>query len=64
METHSSIPAWEIPWTEDPGSYSPWGHKESDTTEYTTPLLSHHLHDVNGRSGQREKPGPEIQFSH
>ena len=28
---HSSIFAWEIPWTEEPGGYSPWGHKESDT---------------------------------
>ena len=26
--THSSILAWKIP-----GLYSPWGHKESDTTE-------------------------------
>ena len=27
------IPAWKIPWTEKPGGlYSPWGHKESDTT--------------------------------
>ena len=26
--THSSILAWEIPWTEEPGGlYSPWGHK-------------------------------------
>ena len=33
MVTHSSILAWEIPWTEEPGGYSPWGHKESDTTE-------------------------------
>ena len=34
MATHSSILAWEIPWTEEPGGlYSPWGHKESDTTE-------------------------------
>ena len=32
MATHSSIPAWEIPWTEEPGRlYSPWGHRESDT---------------------------------
>ena len=23
----------KIPWTEDPGRYSPWGHKDSDTTE-------------------------------
>ena len=27
--THSSILAWRIPWT----VYSPWGCKESDTTE-------------------------------
>ena len=35
MATHSSIPAWKIPWTEEPGGYSPQGHKESDTTEAT-----------------------------
>ena len=33
MATHSSIPAWEIPWTKGLVSYNPWGHKESDTTE-------------------------------
>ena len=27
MATHSSTLAWEIPWTEEPGRYSPWGHK-------------------------------------
>ena len=32
MATHSSILSWEIPWTEEPGR-SPWGRKESDTTE-------------------------------
>ena len=31
--THSSTLAWKISWTEEPGSYSPWGCKESDTTE-------------------------------
>ena len=31
MATHSSILAWEIPWTENPAGYSPWCHKESDT---------------------------------
>ena len=34
MATQSCILAWRIPWTEDPGRYSPWGYKESDTTEY------------------------------
>ena len=32
--THSSILAWRIPWTEEPGRlYSPWGCKELDTTK-------------------------------
>ena len=25
MATHSRILAWETPWTEEPGSYSPYG---------------------------------------
>ena len=36
MATHSSILAWKIPWTEEPGGlYSPWGRKESDSTKHT-----------------------------
>ena len=31
MATHSSILAWEISWTEEPGGHSSWGH----TTEHT-----------------------------
>ena len=31
MATHSSILAWRIPWSLV--DYSPWGCKESDTTE-------------------------------
>ena len=41
MTTHSSILAWRISRTEEPGGYSPWGHKESDTTEL--PPLSLHF---------------------
>ena len=33
IATHPSILAWRIPWTEEPGRHSPWGHKDSDTTE-------------------------------
>ena len=33
MATHSSILAWRVPWTKEPGGYSPWGDKESDTSE-------------------------------
>ena len=35
MATHSSILAWRIPWTKEPGGLcSPWGHKGSDITEW------------------------------
>ena len=35
MATYFSILAWRIPWTKEPGGlYSPWDHKESDTTEW------------------------------
>ena len=33
--THSSILAWRIPWTKEPGGLQPRGHTESDTTEAT-----------------------------
>ena len=35
MKTHSSIFAWRIPWTEDPGGQQSMGHKELDMTELT-----------------------------
>ena len=48
MATHSSILAWRIPWTEEPGElYSPWSRKESDTTELLTHTHTHtHTHHV------------------
>ena len=36
MTTHS----WRVPWTEEPGGHSPWGHKESDTTKQSKLSLS------------------------
>ena len=41
MTTYSSILAWIIPWTEEPGG--PWGHKESDTAN----LHFHHESKAN-----------------
>ena len=29
MATHSSIPTWRIPWTEESAGYRPQGHKDS-----------------------------------
>ena len=33
MATQSSIPAWKIPWMEEPGRLQSMGCKELDTTE-------------------------------
>ena len=32
MATQSSVLAWRIPWTEEPGGLQSWGCKESDMT--------------------------------
>ena len=40
MATHSSILAWKIPWTEEPGELCPWSCKESVMTEQ----LNTHTH--------------------
>ena len=41
MATHSSILAWKISWTEQPGGLQSMGHKELDTTELLT-----HAHSI------------------
>ena len=54
MATHSSVLAWRIPM--DRGvwvGYSPWGHKESDTTEQ----LTMHRGRVGGRVSTRRENG-------
>ena len=43
MATHSSILAWRITWTEEPGGLQSIGLTESDTTEATK-----HAHTVTG----------------
>ena len=43
MAAHSSILAWRIPWTEEPGRLQSLGSQESDMTER---LNRHHHHDL------------------
>ena len=43
----SSILAWRIPWTEEPGGLQFLSHKELDTTEWLT--LPHFSHDIGAR---------------
>ena len=38
MATHSSILAWKMSWTEEPGGLQSWGQKELDMTERLTHL--------------------------
>ena len=40
MAAHSSIRAWRIPWTQEPGGLQ---SKESDTTEVTEHACMHNL---------------------
>ena len=42
--THSSVLAWRIPRTEEPGGLSLWGRKESETTEHTA--RTQHTHST------------------
>ena len=42
--THSSILAWKIPWTEEPGGLQSMGWQESETTEQ----LSTHQSELSG----------------
>ena len=40
MATHSSVLAWEVPWTEEPGGLQSMWLKESDMTKR---LNTHHV---------------------
>ena len=51
LATHFSIPACEIPWTEEPGGLQSLGLKESDTTERLNKTLLWKLSDQSTRKG-------------
>ena len=57
MATHSSILAWRIPWTEEPGRLQSTGHKELDTTEKLSYSLSS-LYSLNEPTSNRPDPWP------
>ena len=50
MATHSSILAWKIPWTEEPGGIQSMGSPDSDTIYR---LNHHHHHKTRDASGGR-----------
>ena len=56
--THSSIPAWSIPWMEELGGLQSTARKESDATEQ----LHFHFHFLVGWKGSKKPPSP-LRFS-
>ena len=46
MATYSTVLAWEIPWTEEPGGRQSMGSKESEMTQQ---LNSNHNHSRKER---------------
>ena len=54
MATHSSILAWEIPWTEEPGRLQSMGSQRVDTTE--RPML---LEANEAPAGPTQIPDPQ-----
>ena len=68
MATHSSILAWEIPWTEKPGGpQSMGGRKESDMTKLSTaaavPSKQHKMTEIENnedKKNEKIKSGDQI----
>ena len=61
MATHSSILPGEFHGQRSLVSYSPWGHKESDTTEQLTHTHTHtHTHNVASSPVPREKEQQDL----
>ena len=42
MVAHSSVLAWRIPGTEEPGGYGPWGRTDSDMTKQQLTGINRH----------------------
>ena len=54
MATHSSILAWKISWTQEPGGLcSPWGREESGMTEQLTLITVYLLIYCGPSEGQK-----------
>ena len=66
MVTHSSILAWRIPWTEEPGGLQSMGSQESRTwlsAEYIGALnKSFNVTDVEGGEKAKGRPAKEVNI--
>ena len=59
MTTHSRFLAWRIHGQRTVAGYSPWGHKEADTTEQLSLSLYTHERQRLGRSSVAGLLGPQ-----
>ena len=53
MAAHSSILAWKIPWTEEPGELESMGHKELETAEQLS--TAQHLEVLENKTIRQAK---------
>ena len=56
---HSSILAWSIPWTQEPGRYSPWGPRELDVTERISLWV---VQDIDASPKDSKGPGGDTEL--
>ena len=49
MATHSSMLAWEVPWTEEPGRLQSMGSQESDVTKHARQATGRNTHGVSNK---------------
>ena len=60
MATHSSVLAWSIPWTEEPGGLRPMGSQRAGhncATDHT------HAHTHTDKVNSQENPAREVSLS-
>ena len=56
IATHSNIPAWRIPWTEEPGGLQSMRLQEPDTTKWLKLSLYHHFVSFSHGPSGKEPP--------
>ena len=64
MATHSSVLAWRIPWTEEPGGPQSRGSQESDTTEQLNQPTNHVLSQLGRQSLFSRKQAIPLHLFH
>ena len=65
MAAHSSILAWKIPGREELGvGYSPWGRKESDTTEHARKFKIKYLKNSSRHRKWKKDQSVKIVIRH